>query len=45
MMRTHLRDEVDLRQRMGALDEHELEQARVRGHEASFIARREPARV
>jgi hypothetical protein len=35
----------DLPQRIGALDEDELEQARVRGHEASFVVRREPARV
>jgi adenosine deaminase len=45
MMRTHLRDELDLLQRIGALDADELEQARVRGHEASFVVRREPARV
>jgi hypothetical protein len=45
MMRTHLRDELDLLQRIGALDEDELEEARVRGHEASFIVRRAPARV
>jgi adenosine deaminase len=45
MMRTHLRDELDLLQRIGALDEDELEAARVRGHEASFVVRREPARV
>ena len=45
MMRTHLRDELDLLQRIGALDEDELEQARLRGHEASFVVRREPARV
>jgi len=44
-MRTHLRDELDLLRRIGALDEDELEQARVRGHEASFVVRREPARV
>ena len=45
MMRTHLRDELDLLQRIGALDEDELEEARVRGHDASFIVRRAPARV
>jgi len=45
MMRTHLRDELDLLKRIGALDEDELEDARVRGHEASFVVRREPARV
>ena len=37
MMRTHLRDELDLLRRIGALDEDELEEARVRGHEASFL--------
>jgi len=40
MMRTHLRDELDLLKRIGALDEDELEEARVRGHEASFVVRR-----
>ena len=45
MMRTHLRDELDLLKRIGALDEDELEDARVRGHEASFVVRREPSRV
>jgi hypothetical protein len=40
MMRTHLRDELDLLQWIGALDEDELEQAPVRGHEASFVVRR-----
>ena len=45
MMRTHLRDELDLLKRIGALDEDELEEARVRGHEASFIVRRAPARI
>ena len=37
MMRTHLRDEFDLLLRIGALDEHELEQANRRGHDASFL--------
>jgi adenosine deaminase len=37
MMRTHLRDELDLLQRIGALDEEELVEANRRGHEASFI--------
>src|SRR5919202_3089562 len=37
MMRTHLRDELDLLQRIGALDEDELAEANRRGHEASFI--------
>src|ERR671930_494294 len=38
MMRTHLRDELELLQRIGALDEEELAEANRRGHEASFIA-------
>src|SRR5205823_1444762 len=38
MMRTHLRDELDLLQRIGALDEDELAEANRHGHEASFIA-------
>src|SRR6187549_3425892 len=37
MMRTHLRDELDLLQRIGALDEDELAEANRRGHEASFV--------
>src|SRR6266480_1938824 len=37
MMRTHLRDELDLLLRIGALDEHELHEANRRGHEASFV--------
>jgi adenosine deaminase len=37
MMRTHLRDEFELLQRIGALDEDELAEANRRGHEASFI--------
>jgi hypothetical protein len=45
MMRTHLRDELDLLRRIGALDEDELEQARVRGHEASFVPRLTPAPI
>src|SRR5256714_1275573 len=40
MMRTHLRDELDLLRRIGALDEEELARARERGHEASFIGPR-----
>jgi adenosine deaminase len=44
MMRTHLRDELDLLVRIGALDEDELADANRRGHEASFLnARRVPA--
>src|SRR5438045_1508109 len=37
MMRTHLRDELDLLLRIGALDEEELGEANRRGHEASFL--------
>jgi adenosine deaminase len=37
MMRTHLRDELDLLLRIGALDEEELQDANRRGHEASFL--------
>ncbi len=37
MMRTHLRDELELLERIGALDAGELEAANARGHEASFI--------
>jgi adenosine deaminase len=37
MMRTHLRDELDLLRRIGALDEDELTEANRRGHEASFV--------
>jgi adenosine deaminase len=37
MMRTHLRDEFELLQRIGALDENELREANGRGHEASFV--------
>jgi adenosine deaminase len=40
MMRTHLRDELDLLLRIGALDADELRAANLRGHEASFVARR-----
>src|SRR5919205_646317 len=36
MMRTHLRDELDLLRRIGALDEDELSAANQRGHDASF---------
>jgi adenosine deaminase len=41
MMRTHLRDELELLRRIGALGEDELEEANRRGHEASFVAARE----
>src|SRR6201989_736735 len=37
MMRTHLRDELERRQRIGALDDDELAEANRRGHEASFV--------
>jgi adenosine deaminase len=37
MMHTHLRDELDLLLRIGALDERELDEANRRGHEASFV--------
>jgi len=37
MMRTHLRDELELLLRAGALDEAELAAVNARGHEASFI--------
>jgi hypothetical protein len=36
-MRTHLRDELDLLTRIGALDEDELAEANRRGHEATFL--------
>ena len=39
MMGTHLRDELELLERIGALDEDELRQANARGHAASFIPR------
>jgi adenosine deaminase len=37
MMHTHLRDELDLLLRIGALDERELDEANRRGHDASFV--------
>ena len=37
MMRTHLRDELELLLRAGALDSVELAEVNARGHEASFI--------
>ena len=40
MMRTHLRDELELLLRIGALSQEELEEANARGHEASFIGGR-----
>src|SRR5438128_4299623 len=36
MMRTHLKDELELLRRIGALDEEQLAQANRRGHESSF---------
>jgi adenosine deaminase len=41
MMRTHLRDELELLRRIGALGEDELEEANRQGHEASFVAARD----
>ena len=37
MMRTHLRDELELLERIGALSVDELGEANRRGHEASFL--------
>ena len=37
MMRTHLRDELELLERIGALTADELQAANRRGHESSFI--------
>jgi adenosine deaminase len=37
MMRTHLRDELDLLLRVGALTQDELAEANRRGHESSFV--------
>jgi adenosine deaminase len=39
MMRTHLRDELELLERIGALDGEELAEANRRGHEATFVGR------
>src|SRR5436853_5404376 len=44
MMRTHLRDELELLERIGALDRDELDEANARGHEASFVVERALAR-
>jgi hypothetical protein len=41
MMRTHLRDEFELLERIGALSADEVTEANARGHAAAF-ARREP---
>src|SRR6059058_2130848 len=40
MMRTHLRDEFELLERIGALDASELRVANTRGHDVSFVHRR-----
>jgi adenosine deaminase len=40
MMHTHLRDELELLLRIGALDDAELAEANRRGHAASFVAPR-----
>jgi adenosine deaminase len=45
MMRTHLRDELELLRRIGALDEEELREANARGHEASFVRGESVARA
>jgi adenosine deaminase len=37
MMRTHLRDELELLERIGALTADELAEAGARGHEVSFV--------
>src|SRR5438477_1831280 len=37
MMRTHLRDELDLLRRIKALSQDELDEANARGHDASFV--------
>ncbi len=42
MMRTHLRDEFELLERIGALDAAELAAANARGHAASFVGRSVP---
>jgi len=39
MMRTHLRDELELLLRIEALDEDELREANARGHAAAFRRR------
>jgi adenosine deaminase len=39
MMRTHLRDELDLLLRIGALSQDEIDEANARGHDASFVRR------
>jgi adenosine deaminase len=44
MMRTHLRDELELLERIGALDGSEIAEANARGHAASFVAAAHAAR-
>jgi len=39
MMHTHLRDELELLERIGALDADEIRQANARGHASTFIGR------
>ncbi len=39
MMRTHLRDELELLLRIGALDQDEIDEANRRGHEAAFVGK------
>jgi adenosine deaminase len=39
MMRTHLRDELELLVRIGALDEDAVREANARGHAAAFRRR------
>jgi adenosine deaminase len=41
MMRTHLRDELELLLRIGAAEKEELRAANARGHEASFVVSHE----
>src|SRR5206468_10849850 len=43
MMRTHLRDEFELLERIGALGAAELAAANARGHDVSFVAARSRA--
>jgi adenosine deaminase len=45
MMRTHLRDELELLLRIEAVDEDELRAANARGHEASFVERTAASRA
>jgi adenosine deaminase len=45
MMRTHLRDELELLLRIGALTDEELAAANARGHDSSFVGGRLRARA